>query len=152
MACCLMAPSHYLYQWWFVIPKVLQHSSEDNFTSRLPLRCIKKLNVKLEPCDLPGSMSYFWGILNTICWRNLTMLWRDWTVLPTPLYVTKLHWVQVEALCIPRQYPKSDLVAKELMPWAKTCGASCMKQWVNYASPTGPWFTKQWDVKGLDAH
>ena len=29
MACCLMAPSHYLNQYWLIISKVLWHSSED---------------------------------------------------------------------------------------------------------------------------
>ena len=29
MACCLMAPSHYLNQCWLIINKVLWHSSED---------------------------------------------------------------------------------------------------------------------------
>ena len=32
MACCLMAPSHYLTQCWLIIAKVQWHSSEDNFT------------------------------------------------------------------------------------------------------------------------
>ena len=32
MACCLMAPSHYLNQCWFIFSKVWQHSSEGNFT------------------------------------------------------------------------------------------------------------------------
>ena len=31
MACCLMAPSHYLNQSWLIISKVLWHSSEGNF-------------------------------------------------------------------------------------------------------------------------
>ena len=32
MACCLMAPSHYLSQCWFIIKCVLWHSPESNFT------------------------------------------------------------------------------------------------------------------------
>ena len=31
MACCLMAPSHYLNQCWLIISEVLCHSSEGNF-------------------------------------------------------------------------------------------------------------------------
>ena len=31
MACCLMAPSHYLNQCWLITSKVLWHSSEGNF-------------------------------------------------------------------------------------------------------------------------
>ena len=31
MACCLMAPSRYLYQHWLIISKVWWHSSEGNF-------------------------------------------------------------------------------------------------------------------------
>ena len=33
MACCLMAPSHYLNQFWLIISKVWWHSSKDNFTA-----------------------------------------------------------------------------------------------------------------------
>ena len=33
MACCLMAPSHYLNQCWLVISKVQKHSYEKNFTT-----------------------------------------------------------------------------------------------------------------------
>ena len=32
MACCLMAPSHYLNQCWLIMSKVQRHSSEGNFT------------------------------------------------------------------------------------------------------------------------
>ena len=32
MACCLMAPSHYLNQCWLIISQVLWHLPEDNFT------------------------------------------------------------------------------------------------------------------------
>ena len=32
MACCLMAPSHYLNQCWLIIKGVLWHSPESNFT------------------------------------------------------------------------------------------------------------------------
>ena len=32
MACCLMAPSHYLNQCWFIISRVQWHPSESNFT------------------------------------------------------------------------------------------------------------------------
>ena len=32
MACCLMAPSHYLNQCWLIISRVQRHLSEGNFT------------------------------------------------------------------------------------------------------------------------
>ena len=32
MACCLMAPSHCLNQFWLMITEVLQHSPDSNFT------------------------------------------------------------------------------------------------------------------------
>ena len=32
MACCLMAPSHYLNQWWLIISEVQWHSYQGNFT------------------------------------------------------------------------------------------------------------------------
>ena len=33
-ACCLIAPSHYLNQWWLIISKVWWHSAECNFTCK----------------------------------------------------------------------------------------------------------------------
>ena len=36
MACCLMAPSHYLNQCWLIISEVLRHSPEGNFTGNAP--------------------------------------------------------------------------------------------------------------------
>ena len=36
MACCLMAPSHYLNQCWLLISEVLWLSPENNFTSCVP--------------------------------------------------------------------------------------------------------------------
>ena len=36
MACCLMAPSHYLNQCWLIISKVQWHPSENNFTRDTP--------------------------------------------------------------------------------------------------------------------
>ena len=32
MACCLMAPSHYLNQCWLIVSEALRHSPEGNFT------------------------------------------------------------------------------------------------------------------------
>ena len=32
MACCLMAPSHHLTQWWLLICEIFLHSPESNFT------------------------------------------------------------------------------------------------------------------------
>ena len=32
MACYLMAPSHYLNQWWLITSEILLHSHEDNYT------------------------------------------------------------------------------------------------------------------------
>ena len=34
MACCLMAPSHYLNRCWLIISEIQWHSSEDNFHKR----------------------------------------------------------------------------------------------------------------------
>ena len=36
LACCLMAPSHYLNQYWLIISKVLWHSYEGNFAGNAP--------------------------------------------------------------------------------------------------------------------
>ena len=35
MACCLMAPSHYLNQCWLIIREVVWHSHESNFTGNV---------------------------------------------------------------------------------------------------------------------
>ena len=35
MACCPMAPSYYLNQWWYLISKIFWHSFESNFTVSL---------------------------------------------------------------------------------------------------------------------
>ena len=52
MACCLMAPSHYLNQCWLIISKALWHSSEGNFTgddSAINTKiCLKITNLKLN--------------------------------------------------------------------------------------------------------
>ena len=47
MACCLMAPSHYLNQCWFLISGVLRRSAESNFTKPKLLFCIMSLKIIL---------------------------------------------------------------------------------------------------------
>ena len=43
MACCLMAPSHYLNQCWLIISEILRHSPEGNFAENAPG---PRLNIK----------------------------------------------------------------------------------------------------------
>ena len=92
MACCLMAPSHYLNQYWLIISKVLWHFSEGNFTagisainhwnwlekysSKIPLNSPRPQLVKgcvsLDPSKI--SKSGWWGLqLDT--WQLCNSLW-----------------------------------------------------------------------------
>ena len=58
MACCLMAPSHYLNQCWLIISKVQWHSSECNF-KEIPQPSVPEISLKityLKFCsNLPGA-------------------------------------------------------------------------------------------------
>ena len=45
LACCLMAPSHYLSQCWLIINDILRHSPEGNFIGYLSLIWFWKLQV-----------------------------------------------------------------------------------------------------------
>ena len=67
MACCLMAPSHYLNQCWLIISKVLRHSPEGNFTGNAP--------------DISVSLIWLWKWQITITaafprgqWVNVTYI------------------------------------------------------------------------------
>ena len=46
MACCLMAPSHYLNQCWLIISKVQRLSSEGNFTKDASATPITQISLK----------------------------------------------------------------------------------------------------------
>ena len=58
MACCLMAPSHYLNQCWLIISEVLWHSPDGNFTWNAqdiyPWREFEITNLSLHP-QVPGT-------------------------------------------------------------------------------------------------
>ena len=56
MACCLMAPSHYLNQCWLIISKVLWLSWEGNFTRDASITkvCLKITCLKLHS-NFPGA-------------------------------------------------------------------------------------------------
>ena len=43
MACCLMAPSHYLNQSWLIVSKAQWHSSKGNFRKKIPQPPISEL-------------------------------------------------------------------------------------------------------------
>ena len=53
MACCLMAPSHYLNQCWLVITKVLWHSFDDCFST--DALAIIEIDYLKFYSDLPGA-------------------------------------------------------------------------------------------------
>ena len=46
MACCLMAPSHYLNQSWLLINEVLWHSPGSNFEKWAPSQLFCRMNFK----------------------------------------------------------------------------------------------------------
>ena len=57
MACCLMAPSHYLTQYWLLVGEVLWHSPGNNSSAPNLVYCItceKIIFLKL-PLHLPGT-------------------------------------------------------------------------------------------------
>ena len=57
MACCLVAPSHYLNQSWLIIGEVLWHSPEDNFTGMLT---ISILDISLKITNLGLQTHHPW--------------------------------------------------------------------------------------------
>ena len=63
MACCLLAPSHYLNQCWLVISRVRRPSFEDIITRRSE---DTNQSIKIEICilklhpDLPGANELMW--------------------------------------------------------------------------------------------
>ena len=68
MACCLMAPSHYLNQCWLFVNEVLWHSPESNFRASAETTSLKIILLKLEP-HLPGANELIvaWAILSELC-------------------------------------------------------------------------------------
>ena len=57
MACCLMAPSHYLNQCWLIIDKVQWHSGDGNFTKDTSITNLFKIEITdlKFPSNLPGA-------------------------------------------------------------------------------------------------
>ena len=89
MACCLMAPSHYLNQCWLIISGVKWRSSEVNFIRILKIQ-IHEVSLKIVlltsfPLFLPGPnelkssplqpIHYFLFILQTLSSILLTISW-----------------------------------------------------------------------------
>ena len=70
MACCLMAPSHYLNQCWIIISKVQWHSSECNL-EEMPQPSVTEISFKityLRFCsNLPGANELRYHSLNSPC-------------------------------------------------------------------------------------
>ena len=86
MACCLMAPSHYPYQCWLVVIKVLWHSSEGNYTrDTSSINHCKKLENDLSKI----SYKFPWGQWVKIyehftvtpghSHQNLPLIMQGWT-------------------------------------------------------------------------
>ena len=60
MACCLMAPSHYLNQCWLIINKVSWHSCEGNFTGKVQ-DIYPWYQFKISVASLKGNELTHWG-------------------------------------------------------------------------------------------
>ena len=56
MACCLRAPSHYLYQCWLIITKVPWCSSEGNFTWKISQTLVTKISLKIV------FLRFYWNL------------------------------------------------------------------------------------------
>ena len=74
IACCLMAPSHYLNQCWLIIHEAHWHLSEGNLTEKIPDVThyevkITHLKIILHP---PGVCEFI-----PICWRSLITV-KSW--------------------------------------------------------------------------
>ena len=105
MACCLMAPNHYLNQCWLIISKVLRHSPEGNFIRDTSatihwnwLKNSKIWNLKLN-WNLPGAnelMDLLLGMdtfLSHMLSTSIRKCIPHITLQNIPInYVNQLHW------------------------------------------------------------
>ena len=77
MACCLMAPSHYLNQCWLMISEVLWHSPDSNFTENTwDIYCLNEFEISLFETVVKSprgqwvkgqaALDNTWGICNTL--------------------------------------------------------------------------------------
>ena len=57
LACCLMAPSHYLYQCWLIINEVLWYSPEGNITRNTVMWGWNDMSLKISLKFTQGPMS-----------------------------------------------------------------------------------------------
>ena len=72
MACCLLAPSHYLSQCWLIISKVQWHLSESNFITDTSV-VILKFNHLKSHSNLPGELTH-WGLNKMFNTLQMTIL------------------------------------------------------------------------------
>ena len=85
MACCLMAPSHYLSQCWFIIIDVLWHSSVSQVPKKLIYnKCLEIALLQLQP-HLPGANELNISVLHHIPSSNIT------EITPMQYYVSLPH-------------------------------------------------------------
>ena len=85
MACCLMAPSHYLDQCWIIIKGALQHSTDSSFTSGHELNVFRDYTFKIITKSPRGQwVNISWKNINTcssvwwlaVCWNENPMWWK----------------------------------------------------------------------------
>ena len=109
MAWCLMAPSHYLNQCWFIISEVLWHSPGGNFMLKIPIlnMSLKITNLRLQP-HIPGTNELtHWGrdkmaaifqttFSNAFSWMKIHEfpLRFHWNLFPRVQLTKFQHWVR----------------------------------------------------------
>ena len=91
MACCLMAPSHYLNQCWLIINKVQRHLAERNFTRKTQpsvTKVISKITYPKFNLNLPGS--------NELSGSSLIQVMARCLFSPKPLSKSMLAYCQLD--------------------------------------------------------
>ena len=107
MACCLIAPGHYMNQCWLIISKVQWHLSEGNFTRINHKISFEITCIKFHP-DSPGMIE----LMVVFCFRWCLTAWPCWFVQSILIasstssnYIPSASW---SASCIYVRYAELD--------------------------------------------
>ena len=78
MACCLMAPSHHLSQYWLTTSRVLWHRSQSNFIGGAhEFNLQHEITLLKLLSHLMGNELTHWGRVTHICVSKLTIIGSD---------------------------------------------------------------------------
>ena len=72
MACCLTAPSHYLYQCWLIIIKVLWHSYEAISQWRLGWNGLHYLYILKSIFVFVSQFEFHWDLIQRVQWEKVS--------------------------------------------------------------------------------